>query len=71
VGGKLGEARSRFRAALKAKPGYAKAYRGLGLVYERSGDKSKAVRAFRTYLRLSPRARDKASINKRITAMGG
>lgn len=45
---------------------YAPAYRGLGMAYERKGDKKRAVRAFDTYLRLAPSASDAASIRERL-----
>lgn len=70
VSGKLSAARGKFRAALKARSGYAPAYRGLGLVYERQGKKRQAASAFRKYLRLAPDAPDRQSIRKRLAALG-
>jgi serine/threonine-protein kinase len=71
VAGNLGPAKDKFRAALKAKSNYAAAYRGLGMVYQRQGKKKQAADAYRKYLRLSPKARDKQSIEKQLAAMGG
>jgi hypothetical protein len=66
LAGNIAAARGKFQAALSASPRFAPAHRGLGLVYERSGQKAKAVRSLQTYLRLAPSARDAASIRARI-----
>jgi serine/threonine-protein kinase len=71
VKGQLGPARSKFLKATRLSPGFALPHRGLGLVYERQGNKSKAVRSLKRYLKLSPKARDAASIGKRIKRLGG
>ncbi|MBK9034445.1 MAG: protein kinase [Myxococcales bacterium] len=55
-----------FQAALRADHGHAPAQRGLGLAYEKQGDKARAARAFREYLRLAPNARDAAQIRARL-----
>jgi hypothetical protein len=66
LAGNIAAARGKFQAALSASPRFAPAHRGLGLVYERSGQKVKAVRSLQTYLRLAPSAPDAASIRTRI-----
>lgn len=55
-----------FQAALRADRSYAPAQRGLGLAYEKKGDKASAARAFRAYLALAPNARDAAQIRVRL-----
>lgn len=52
-----------------AKLGYIAGYRGLGLAYERAGDRSHARDAFQTYLRKAPKAKDAALIKKRLAAL--
>ncbi|MEM9492681.1 MAG: tetratricopeptide repeat protein, partial [Myxococcota bacterium] len=68
--GEFAPARDKFRAALKARPGYARAHRGLGLVYERMGENKRAAKAYREYLRLAPKARDADNIRQRLAALG-
>lgn len=58
-----------FTAALRADRSHAPAQRGLGLAYEKRGDKARAARAFRDYLRLAPGARDAAQIRARLEAL--
>ncbi len=67
----LETARHKFAAATRADPGYAAAYRGLGLVYERAGDKRRAIRALKKYLRLSPGAPDAESVRQRLARLRG
>ncbi len=55
-----------FQAAVHRDPRYAVAYRALGLTYDRLSDRTRAAKAFRTYLRLSPRAKDAALIKARL-----
>jgi tetratricopeptide (TPR) repeat protein len=55
-----------FTAALRADRSHAPAQRGLGLAYEKRGDKARAARAFRDYLRLAPGARDAKQIRARL-----
>jgi regulator of sirC expression with transglutaminase-like and TPR domain len=71
VEGKTTDARRAFRDAIRLDPGYAPAHRGLGLAYERSGEKRAAVKELEKYLRLAPGARDAASVRKRIERLGG
>jgi serine/threonine-protein kinase len=55
-----------YRRVLRAKPTYAAAWRGVGLVYERIGDKAAARAAFQKYLHLAPGASDAAGIRARL-----
>jgi hypothetical protein len=55
-----------FRDSLAASPGYPPTYRGLGLVYEKMGQKGQAKRAFSRYLQLSPDAPDADQIRERM-----
>lgn len=57
---------TRFRDALREDPSHAAAQRGLGLAYEKRGDKARAARAFRAYLSLAPNARDAAAIRAKL-----
>jgi tetratricopeptide (TPR) repeat protein len=41
---------SRYQEAIRTDPGYAPAYRGLGRVYEKLGQKRKALKAYQRYL---------------------
>jgi len=66
VAGRFDEARRKFQAALAASPRFAPAHRGLGLIYERSGDAAQAARSFQSYLRLAPGAADAAAIRARL-----
>jgi regulator of sirC expression with transglutaminase-like and TPR domain len=66
LAGKLAEAQKKYIAALRISPGYAPALRGLGLVYEKSGQKAKAIKSLQAYLRLAPKAADAAAIRTRI-----
>lgn len=69
--GSLPAAERSFRKALKLDPGHAAAYKGLGLVYRRSGQKRRAINELRAYLRAAPNARDAAQIRKLIHGLDG
>jgi tetratricopeptide (TPR) repeat protein len=71
VGGDLAAAQRAFRRAIASDSRYAPAHRGIGLVYERTRDTARALRAYRRYLRLAPTAADAASIRARIERLGG
>jgi serine/threonine-protein kinase len=71
LAGDFGVAERTFKAALAQNRGYAPAYRGLGFVYQRQGETTKALQALRTYLKLAPGAADGAAIRKRIQQLGG
>jgi hypothetical protein len=58
-----------YRQALSHYPGYIGAYRGMGLAYERKGDKVNALKALRMYVSIVPNATDVAALRKRIDAL--
>ena len=66
VAGDTGGAIARFRAALDRDPRYAPAHRGLGMAYERKGDRGSAARSYQRYLQLAPGASDAAQIRGRL-----
>jgi len=55
-----------YKRALVANPGYASAWRGAGLVYEKLGEKTAAHAAFQKYLQLAPNAPDAPGIRSRL-----
>ncbi len=55
-----------FKRAQQANPNYPPAWRGLGMVNERLGDKSAAKAAFQRYLLLAPTAGDAEQIKARM-----
>jgi outer membrane biosynthesis protein TonB len=59
-----------FRASLAGNPGFAPTWRGLGLVYEKLGNKGQARVAFRRYLQLAPAASDAEQIRERVGRLG-
>lgn len=69
VAGDTGGAIDRFRAALARDPRYAPAHRGLGMAYERKGDRTSAARSFRKYLALAPTASDADQIRARLAKL--
>jgi len=60
--GDLQRARESYERAIAAPTPYPQAYRGLGLVALKQGDKETARRAFSTYLERAPTADDRAMI---------
>ncbi len=56
--GNLKGALSRFQEAIKTNPHYAPAFLGLGKVYEKMGQKQKALESYERYLDELPSARD-------------
>ena len=58
-----------YRLALEFDPTNAKAYRGLGLLYERAQKPDKAIEAYRKYLDAQPDAPDRARIERRLAAV--
>jgi len=71
LGGHLADAKKKYESALAQNSRYPAAHRGLGYVYQRLGDRAKALKHLKRYLELSPRARDVAEVKKRIEALGG
>jgi eukaryotic-like serine/threonine-protein kinase len=59
---------AQYRRALQANPKYAPAWRGVGLVYERLGDRAAARIAYSKYLQLVPGAADAAEVRARMEA---
>jgi tetratricopeptide (TPR) repeat protein len=55
-----------FRSALSSNPGFSPAYRGIGLVYEKLGNKAQARVAYKKYLALAPTAGDADQIRERM-----
>ena len=70
VRGDTSGALATFKGAQSANPGYAPTYRGLGLVYEKMGNKTAAKLAFKRYLQLSPNAGDAEQIKDRMEKLG-
>ena len=52
--GRLGEACERYREAVAASPGYARAHLNLGIALEALGDSDGAIRSFETALAIEP-----------------
>jgi serine/threonine-protein kinase len=69
--GQLAVAEKGFHAALGEHAGFSSAHRALGFVYARQGNKAQAIRHFKSYLRMSPRAKDTPIIRARIAELGG
>jgi Flp pilus assembly protein TadD len=59
-----------FRSSLASNPRFAPTWRGLGLVFEKLGDKGQARSAFRRYLQLAPTADDADQIRDRMERLG-
>jgi tetratricopeptide (TPR) repeat protein len=57
---------STFRTSLAINPNFAPTWRGLGLVYEKLGNKTQARSAFRRYLQLAPTAADADQVRDRL-----
>jgi eukaryotic-like serine/threonine-protein kinase len=57
-----------YKRVLLANPGFAPAWRGVGLVYEKLGDKTASRAAFQKYLQIAPGALDAAGIRARLEA---
>ncbi|CAN5288431.1 hypothetical protein BH11MYX1_BH11MYX1_17810 [soil metagenome] len=55
-----------LRTAVASNPGYAPTWRGLGLVFEKMGERDQAKAAFRRYLQLSPGASDGDQVRNRM-----
>ena len=59
-----------LRTSLAGNPNYAPTWRGLGLVFEKMGDKVQARAAFKRYLQLAPTAGDAEQIRGRLEWLG-
>jgi Tfp pilus assembly protein PilF len=71
IAGNFGPAEGLYKQALAANRGYAPAHKGLGFLYQRVGNKAKAIESLRTYLKLSPGAKDADAVKKRLEQLGG
>ncbi len=58
-----------FRRAVQAQPGYATAWRALGLAHEKLGEWGQAKTALQRYLQLAPNAADAAQIRERLGSL--
>jgi hypothetical protein len=59
-----------LRTALAGNPNFAPTWRGLGLVFEKLGEKDQARAAFKRYLQLAPSAGDTEQIKTRMERLG-
>ena len=59
-----------FRALRSSNPGFAPTWRGLGVVYEKLGNKREAREAFKHYLQLAPGASDADKIRDLVEQLG-
>jgi serine/threonine-protein kinase len=64
--GQMPRARALYQEVLARSPAHAEAFRGLGLVSSRMGQRSDAMRAFERYLELRPNAPDAARIREQL-----
>jgi eukaryotic-like serine/threonine-protein kinase len=69
VRGQMPRARALYREATLRSPSHADAWRGLGMVSSRLGDRNEARRAFERYLALRPQAGDAAAIAKKLAEL--
>ncbi|HEU4733333.1 MAG TPA: tetratricopeptide repeat protein [Kofleriaceae bacterium] len=59
-----------FRSSLSSNPRFAPTWRGIGLVYEKMGNRGQARSAFKRYLQLAPDAGDAEQIRERLERLG-
>jgi hypothetical protein len=59
-----------LRTSLAGNPNYAPTWRGLGLVFEKMGEKAQAKNAYQRYLKLAPTAGDAEIIRGRLERLG-
>jgi len=71
LAGDFDGAQSYYKQALASNRGYAPAHKGLGFLYQRIGNKAKAIESLKNYLKLSPGAKDADSVRKRLEQLGG
>ena len=68
--GDTSSALTQMRSSIAANPDYAPAWRGLGLVFEKMGEKDQARSAYKRYLKLAPSANDADQIRNRMERLG-
>ncbi|MEO6771909.1 MAG: tetratricopeptide repeat protein [Kofleriaceae bacterium] len=68
--GETSAALAQLRSAIASNPNYAPAWRGLGLVFEKMGDKDQARSAYNRYLKLAPTANDSNQVRNRMERLG-
>jgi hypothetical protein len=68
--GDINAALATFRTSLSSNPDYAPTWRGLGVVYDKLGNKGQARSAFQRYLKLAPDALDAEQIRERLQRLG-
>ena len=61
----------RYERAVELDPDLAEAYKGMGLLYSKQGNQEKAKAAFRRYLELRPKAKDRQQIKDYIVELSG
>jgi serine/threonine-protein kinase len=71
LSGDFAAAEAAYKQALAIDRNYAPVHRGLGFLYQRTGDNAKAIDSLKRYLKLNPNASDAAAVQKRIDQMGG
>src|SRR5262249_13378879 len=59
-----------LKSWLNDNPRFPPTWRGLGLVYEKMGDRGQAARAYKRYLQLAPNAGDAEVIRGRLERLG-
>ena len=65
------EAIAEFNQALKLNPKDPASHRGLGLAYAQAGKSADAVKQLKLYLKASPKANDRAMIEKKLDQLKG
>jgi predicted Zn-dependent protease len=63
------KAQDAYEKALAVNPNHAKAYLGLGRIYELDGKKKEALMAYQKYLELNPDGQDSFSVTQRIAVL--
>jgi len=63
------KAQEGYEKALAVNPNHAKAYLGLGRIYELDGKKEEALMAYQKYLDLNPNGQESFSVTQRIAAL--
>jgi len=66
LGGNAAGAVTAYEEAVHLASAEPEGYRGLGLAYEKQGKLDEAARAFRRYLKLAPRSRDRELVARRL-----